>query len=224
MIDIFPGEVLRIGRLVITDVVVASVAISIELAVVGILLQRFEASREITVVIYESLEGFLRRMVSVDPGALVPLVLTQWIFILAVNLAGFIPGVQSPARDLSFAVALAAIAWVGGHWIAWRAAGLRYLRQYIQPHPLLLPFNLIGELSRTIAMALRLFGNMLSSALIGAVVLSLAGFLVPVPLMVLGVLSAVVQAYLFGALTLVFTASVMEAAQPRDVAEGGTRT
>lgn len=221
MIDVFPDEILRLGALRITDVALASLALSVLLAVSGIVAQRFATTGFVLELLYESLETFLRRMVSVDPTPLVPLILTQWIFILASNLAGLLPGVQSPSRDLSFAAALAVIAWVAAHVFAWRQVGWSYLRQYVTPHPLLLPFNVIGEVSRTIAMALRLFGNMLSSALIGAVVLYLAAFLVPVPLMVLGVLTAVVQAYLFGTLTLVFSAGAVEASRPREVASEG---
>jgi hypothetical protein len=73
-----------------------------------------------------------------------------------------------------------------------------------------LPFNIIGELSRTVALALRLFGNMLSGALIGAIIVYLAGLLLPVPLMMLSVLTSLVQAYIFGVLTLVFAVSSVE--------------
>jgi len=74
-----------------------------------------------------------------------------------------------------------------------------------------LPFNVIGELSRTLALSLRLFGNMLSGHLIGAILVYLTGVLLPVPLMLLSVLTSVVQGYIFGVLTLVFTASSMRA-------------
>ena len=82
----------------------------------------------------------------------------------------------------------------------------------MEPTPLLLPLNVIGELSRTFALALRLFGNMLSGTLVSAIVLYVAGLLVPVPLMLLSVLTSVVQAYIFGVLTLVFAASSLQSA------------
>ncbi len=108
---------------------------------------------------------------------------------------------------------MAAIAFVAGHVHAYRKRGLSYLRQYISPNPLLLPLNILGEATRTLALALRLFGNMLSGTLVGAIVVALAGLLVPVPLMLLSVLTAVVQAYIFGVLTLVFAASSLETAE-----------
>ena len=87
-----------------------------------------------------------------------------------------------------------------------------FLLKYLEPNPLLLPFNIIGEASRTVALALRLFGNMLSGTLVGAIFVYLAGLLIPVPLMLLSALTAVVQAYIFGVLTLVFAASSLETA------------
>lgn len=211
MIEFFPHEVFRIGPLVLTDTVVASAALSLVLALASIVALRMEGPREVLEVIYEYLEAAIEGMVSVDARPLIPLVLTQWLFIVSANLVGLLPGISSPTRDLSMAAALAAIAWLASHVFAVQREGWSYLRHYAEPNVLLLPFNLIGEVSRTIALALRLFGNMLSSTLIGAVVLYLAGFLVPLPLMLLSVLTSVVQAYIFGVLTLVFSVSALQA-------------
>lgn len=212
MEDLFPHAVLRLGPVVLTDTALASLGLSLFLAAGSALCLRFPTGREVLEVVYEFLEQAIQRMVSVDARSLVPLVLTQWLFILAANLAGLLPGMKSPTRDLSLAAALATVAWIASHVFAIQREGFGYLRHYAQPNLLLLPFNVIGEVSRTIALALRLFGNMLSSTLIGAVVLYLAGFLVPVPLMLLSVLTGVVQAYIFGVLTLVFSASALQTA------------
>jgi F-type H+-transporting ATPase subunit a len=221
MDDLFPHEVLRWGPLVLTDTAVASAGLSLFLVSASIVCLRIGPAREVLEVIYEFLEGAIERMVSVDARPLVPLVLTQWLFIVSANLVGLLPGLSSPTRDLSLAAALAAIAWLAAHVFAVRSEGWGYLRHYAEPYPLLLPFNLIGEVSRTIALALRLFGNMLSSTLIGAVVLYLAGLLVPVPLMLLSVLTGVVQAYIFGVLTLVFSASALQVATTPRNSKGG---
>jgi F-type H+-transporting ATPase subunit a len=157
-------------------------------------------------------EGTLQEMVTVDVRPVVPLILTLWLFIVSANLVGLLPIVSSPTRDLSLTAALAVVSFAAGHVYGFRAQGLRYLKHYIEPNPIMLPFNLIGELSRTVALALRLFGNMLSGEIIAAIVISLAGLLLPVPLMLLDVLTSVVQAYIFGVLTLVFTASAMQVA------------
>lgn len=221
MIDIFPHGVLRIGPLIITDTVVVSLLVSVILVVGGLLAIAFSRSRRVLEIIYDVLETSVQNMVEHDVRSLVPLILTQWLFIGISNLIGLIPGLYSPTRDLSVAVALALVAFLAGHIYAFRQRGLSYLRHYAEPNLFLLPFNVIGEVSRTIALALRLFGNMLSGALIGAIAVYLAGLFVPIPLMLLGVLTALVQAYIFGILTLVFAASSAEIAQRGTDAQRG---
>jgi F-type H+-transporting ATPase subunit a len=200
-----PIELFRFGPLSFTDSAAVSLAISALLVLVGAVLVRWGRAREAAEVVYELLEGSLEEMVTVDIHRLIPLVLTQWLFILSANVVGVLPLIDSPTRDLSVTAALAA-----GHVYAWQAHGVAYLRHYIEPNPIMLPFNIIGELSRTLALALRLFGNVMSGELIAAIALLLAGLLVPIPLMLLGLLTSVVQAYIFGVLTLVFTASAMQ--------------
>lgn len=211
----FPGEVFHIGPVVVTDTVIVSLILSLVLVLGGRVLIAFPRSRRVLEIIYEVLEQSVQGMVSADVRPLVPLILTQWLFIGLANLTGLAPGVASPTRDLALTVALALIAFVAGHVYAFKSQGVRYLKQYIEPSPFLLPFNIIGELSRTVALALRLFGNMLSGALVGAIIVYLAGLLLPVPLMLLTVLTSLVQAYIFGVLTLVFAASSLETASRR---------
>ncbi len=208
----FPVEVARFGDLVVTDTVPVSFGLSVAIVVAARLAMRYPGARAAIEGGYEALSNSVRGMVSVDAEPLVPLVLTQWLFIGAANLAGLIPRVSSPTGDLALAAALAVVAFAAGHVYAVRRHGLSYLRQYVEPTPLLLPLNVIGELSRTFALALRLFGNMLSGTLVSAIVLYVAGLLVPVPLMLLSVLTSVVQAYIFGVLTLVFAASSLQSA------------
>jgi F-type H+-transporting ATPase subunit a len=208
----FPVEVARFGDLVVTDTVPVSFGLSVAIVVAARLAMRYPGARAAIEGAYEALSNSVRGMVSVDAEPLVPLVLTQWLFIGTANLAGLIPRVSSPTGDLALAAALAVVAFAAGHVYAVRRHGLSYLRQYVEPTPLLLPLNVIGELSRTFALALRLFGNMLSGTLVSAIVLYVAGLLVPVPLMLLSVLTSVVQAYIFGVLTLVFAASSLQSA------------
>lgn len=212
----FPEVLLQVGPVGITDTVVTSLILSLALVLCLRILRVHRASRLALEIVYDSLEGSIMGMAKVDVRPLVPLVLTQWIFIGCANLGGLVPGVKSPTRDLSLAVSLALISFVAGHVYALRQGGLGYLRQYVEPIPWLLPFNLLGEVTRTVALALRLFGNMLSGTLVGAIVVYIAGLLVPVPLLLLSALTAVVQAYIFGILTLVFAVSSLEVAtRPR---------
>ncbi len=208
----FPTVLFRFGQLTITDSLLVSFLLSL-LLVIGLRVAlAFPKSRLLLEIGYDALEESILKMTTADVRPLVPLVLTQWIFIGAANLIGIVPGVASPTRDLSLAAALALISFLAGHVYAFKMRGFSYFKQYIEPSPFLLPFNIIGELSRTIAMALRLFGNMLSGTLIGAIVVYLAGLLLPIPLMILSLLTGVVQAYIFGVLTLVFAASSIQTA------------
>jgi len=95
-----------------------------------------------------------------------------------------------------------------------RSLGLgRYLKSYLEPTPLMLPFQIIGEFSRTLALAVRLFGNIMSSNLIAAILLSLVPLFVPVAMQILGLVFGVIQAYVFAVLALVYTASATSVQQ-----------
>ena len=148
------------------------------------------------------------------PRMLLPFVGTLWLFLLAANLLGIVPGLHSPTRDLSLTAALALLVFLSVHWYGIRADGLRaYLRHYFSPNPILFPFHVMSELSRTVALAVRLFGNMASLEMAALLVLLLAGFLVPVPILLLHVIEALVQAYIFGMLALVYIAGGIQSQQ-----------
>jgi len=143
-----------------------------------------------------------------------PFVGTLWLFILLANLLGLVPGLTSPTRDLSVTSALAVIVFAAVHVFGVRAAGWKaYLRHYLLPNPVMLPFHLISEITRTIALAIRLFGNMMSLEMAAMLVLLVAGLLVPVPLLLLHVVEALVQAYIFGMLALIYIGSALEVGQ-----------
>jgi len=143
---------------------------------------------------------------------LLPFIGTLWIFLVVSNLLGLVPGLHSPTGDLSATAALAVLVLFSVHWYGVRIRGLRgYLRHYILPNPILLPFHLISEITRTVALAVRLFGNIMSLELAALLILLVAGFLVPVPILMLHVVEALVQAYIFGMLALVYIAGALEA-------------
>lgn len=140
-----------------------------------------------------------------------PFVGTLWLFVLAANLAGLIPGLHAPTRDLSATAALAVLVFAASHWYGIRAHGIKlHLKHYTEPSVILLPFHIISEITRTLALAIRLFGNIMSLEMAALLVLLIAGFLVPVPLLMLHVIEAVVQAYIFGMLALIYIASALE--------------
>ena len=142
---------------------------------------------------------------------LLPFVGTLWLFVAVANLIGLIPGLHAPTGDLSTTAALAIVVFLSVHWYGIRSAGLRaYLRHYLSPSPVLLPFHLLGEFSRTLALAVRLFGNIMSLEMAALLVLLVAGLLVPVPVLMLHVIEALVQAYIFGMLALIYIAGGMQ--------------
>lgn len=146
-------------------------------------------------------------------AAVFPFIATLWVYILVANLIGLVPGLSSPTRDLSITSALAVLVFVAVHGYGIRAAGWRlYLSHYLKPSPILLPFHLISEVTRTLALAIRLFGNMMSLEMAAVLVLLVAGLLVPIPLLLLHVVEALVQAYIFGMLALIYIASALEVA------------
>jgi len=146
-----------------------------------------------------------------DVQNVLPFVGTLWLFIVLSNLLGLVPGLSSPTRDLSVTSALAIIVFVAVHVYGVRAAGwAAYLKHYLAPNPILLPFHLISEVTRTVALAVRLFGNMMSLQMAALLVLLVAGVLVPVPLLLLHVIEALVQAYIFGMLALIYIGSALE--------------
>jgi len=142
---------------------------------------------------------------------LLPFIGTLWLFVAAANLMGLVPGLRSPTGDLSLTVALALLVFASVHWFGIRIDGWRtYLRHYLEPNPILLPFHLLGEITRTLALAVRLFGNMMSLEMAALLVLLVAGFLAPIPLLMLHIVEALVQAYIFGMLALVYVAGALQ--------------
>jgi len=147
---------------------------------------------------------------------LMPFIGTLWVFLVIANLSGLIPGVHSPTRDLSATAALAILVFLSVHWFGIRTQGLkRYLRHYLTPSPILLPFHLISEVTRTIALAVRLFGNIMSLEMTALLILLVAGFLAPVPILMLHIVEALVQAYIFGMLALIYVAGGLQSQQLR---------
>jgi F-type H+-transporting ATPase subunit a len=133
---------------------------------------------------------------------------TLFLFVALASLFTIIPGYEPPTGSLSTTAALAICVFFAVPIYGIREHGLvRYLRSYLEPTPVMLPFNIIGEFSRTLALAVRLFGNMMSGTMILAILLAVSPFLFPVVLSALGLLTGMVQAYIFSILATVYIAA-----------------
>ena len=210
----------HIGPLGITTTVVMTWAIMLLLLLVSVIatLNLREDEPGMVQTVLESVVGAIETsvadMMPQRPDLLVPFVGTLWIFLVVANLVGIIPELHSPTGDLSLTSALAILVFLSVHWYGMRSDGVRqYLKHYLSPSPVMLPFHLISEFSRTLALAVRLFGNIASLEMAVLLVLIVAGFLVPVPLLALHVIEALVQAYIFGTLALVYIAGGIQSQQ-----------
>lgn len=168
----------------------------------------------------QAIEDAIEGVLPGRSGLLLPFIGTLWLFVAVANLAGLIPGLDSPTASLSATAALAFLVFLSVHWFGIRSEGLKpYLRHYLAPSPILLPFHLLGELSRTIALAVRLFGNIMSLEMAALLVLLVAGLLVPVPVLMLHIIEALVQAYIFGTLALIYIAGGISSHEPSETPE-----
>ncbi|TCO69112.1 F0F1 ATP synthase subunit A [Rhodovulum euryhalinum] len=142
------------------------------------------------------------------PRRYLPFIGTLFLFIATANLLGIVPGYRPPTGSLSTTAALAICVLIAVPLFSIGARGIAgYLRSYVQPTPLMLPFNLIGEISRTIALAVRLYGNVMSGTVIVGILISVAPFFFPVVMQVLGLLTGLIQAYIFAILAMVYIGS-----------------
>jgi F-type H+-transporting ATPase subunit a len=133
---------------------------------------------------------------------------TLFVFVGAASLCTVIPGYDPPTASLSTTTALALSVFVAVPFFGIEEQGVRsYLKSYTKPTLIMLPFNIISELSRTLALAIRLFGNMMSGAMIIAILLTITPFIFPIVMTVLGLLTGMVQAYIFSILAAVYIAA-----------------
>jgi F-type H+-transporting ATPase subunit a len=147
---------------------------------------------------------------------ILPFIATLWVYLVVANLTGLIPGLHSPTRDLSATFALAILVFLSVHWFGIRAQGWKnYFKHYISPSPILLPFHVISEITRTVALAVRLFGNMMSLEMAALLILLVAGLLAPIPILMLHIVEALVQAYIFGMLALIYVAGGLQSQELR---------
>jgi len=173
-------------------------------------------------IVVTQIRGQIRDATRDEPDQYLPLVGTLFLLIAVSTFLSAIPGVSAPAASLSTTSALALCVFVAVPAYGIRAKGVKdYLRHYLKPSPFMLPFNIIGELSRTLALAVRLFGNIMSGRLIVAVLLSVVPLIFPAMLQAFGLLIGFIQAYVFAVLALVYIASGTRTVQEEDERASG---
>ncbi len=155
--------------------------------------------------------GQIRDVTRKNPERFLPFLGTLFLFIALSNLLSVVPGFHPPTGSLSTTTALALCVFVAVPWYGIPQGGLKnYLKNYLEPTPFMLPFNLMGEFSRTLALAVRLFGNVMSGSMIAAILLIIAPLLFPVLMQLFGLLTGLVQAYIFAILAAVYIAAGIE--------------
>ena len=145
---------------------------------------------------------------------------TLFLFVGAASLCTVIPGYETPTGSLSTTAALALCVFVAVPLFGIEEQGVGdYLKSYTKPTLIMLPFNIIGEMSRTLALAVRLFGNMMSGAMIVGILLTITPFIFPIFMTALGLLTGMVQAYIFSILAAVYIAAATRVRKPKPQAE-----
>jgi F-type H+-transporting ATPase subunit a len=179
---------------------------------------RYQALFELIV---GAIEDQIRSTMRASPTPYVAMIGTLFIFILAANLSSVIPGVEPPTAHIETDAALGLIVFMAIIYFGIRARGLRgYLKTFADPSFVMIPLNIIETLTRTFSLIVRLFGNVMSGVFIVGIILSLAGLLVPIPLMALEFLVGAIQAYIFTVLAMVFIGSATSQAAPTTAKEG----
>lgn len=141
---------------------------------------------------------------------------TLFLFVAAANFCTVFPGYEPPTGSLSTTAALALCVFAAVPVFGIEYQGLRgYLSSYLEPTFIMLPFNIISEISRTLALAVRLFGNIMSGSMIIAILLTVTPYLFPVVMSLLGLLTGMVQAYIFSILAAVYLAAAMQTSEGR---------
>jgi F-type H+-transporting ATPase subunit a len=184
---------------------------------IGLKRARWQNLLEIIVI---AIEKQIEEVGLSQPRKYLSFLATLFLFLAMAALCTIIPGYQPPTGSLSTTVALALCVFVAVPLFGIGERGLgNYLKSYAQPTFFMLPFNVISEISRTLALSVRLFGNMMSGAMIIAILLSITPFIFPVVMMALGLLTGMVQAYIFAILATVYIAAAARVSTPESEPE-----
>jgi F-type H+-transporting ATPase subunit a len=215
-------EIWQLGPVPLTHTMMGSTLVSITLLCLAFLMSRAirsapeSRSAAATALVFQFLTKLVREAAGRSSYALEVFAGTLFLFISGCTVLGQFPGLEAPTADLFATSALAMLVFLAVPLAGIFSKGLRgYLHHYLSPNPLLLPLHIISEFSRTLALMLRLFGNMMSGQLVVAIIVGLVGVIVPVPLMALDMLIGFLQAYIFTILACVYIGAAIRIEEAR---------
>jgi F-type H+-transporting ATPase subunit a len=218
----------HIGPAHITEGVVATWAIMAALAGGAALVTRrlkLAPSRTQSAfeLVVETVDGQIRDTMGLDPAPYRAFIGTLFAFIFVANWSSLVPGAKPPTAQVETDAALALLVFLAVIWFGIRAGGVGgYLRTFATPSLFMAPLNFVESITRTFSLMVRLFGNVMSGVFVVGIVLSLAGLLVPIPLMALDLLTGLVQAYIFAILAMVFIGAAVRDGKPAKPEPGTT--
>ena len=210
----------QLGPVPITEPILVTWALMVLLAAGGMAVSRrlllvpssLQAALELVVV---TVDGQIRETMQAEPADYRAFIGTLFVFILFANWTSLVPGVEPPTANLETDAALALLVFLAVIWFGVRAGGVGgYLKSFASPSVLMIPLNFVESITRTFSLLVRLFGNIMSGVFVIGIVLSLAGLLVPIPLMALDLLTGAVQAYIFAVLATVFISGAVNDGRP----------
>lgn len=204
-----------LGPIAITWPVATTWCIMAALALASILATRRLSLRPgktqaVLELIVTTLDSEIQATIAGDPARFRPLVGMLLLFVLAANWSSLIPGVEPPTAHLETDAALALVVFVAGLYWGIRTKGLTgWLASFAKPSWIMIPLNVVEQITRHFSLMIRLFGNVMSGVFVIGIISALAGLLVPIPLIALDMLTGAVQAYIFATLALVFIGSAV---------------
>lgn len=207
--------VLQIGPLPLTGTVLTTWTImAVLVAACWLVTRRLEVRPTGRQALVETLVSSICQQIEdatrCKPPLLLPLIGTLFLFLVFANLISVVPGLAAPTARLETPAALTMIVFLASHYFGVRAQGLPgYLASFAKPKLIMLPLNIVSQITRSFSLMVRLFGNVMSGEFMIGLVLALAGLFVPIPFMALEILLGLIQAYIFAVLATVFIGAAM---------------
>lgn len=215
--EIYPKIVFKIAGIPITDTVVTTWLLIVFLGILSAIIAsrlRYKPGPVQHVVEYfvESIYALIKNMIGRDPSIFFPLIAGLALFIGSANLIGLIPGLHPPTQDINTPLALALVVFFSVPYFGIRVLGIKeYAHHYFSPIFFLFPVHVVSELTRTVSLTFRLFGNIMGEEVVIAVLFLLSPLFLPVPMLIFSIFTGIIQSFIFTILTLVYISGAVQA-------------